>query len=135
MHDKTSVVEMPVGALRLLEQWTEAFNQSDVDKIVSLYAKDAVFFGSGTDSIVDQMDGIEEYFRSALLGNKPCTTEMLSYRVRLASDDVVLVVAVDRNTGLKNGSLVGNIGRVTFVMAKQDSEWKIIHFHRSRMPK
>ena len=35
-------------ALQVVERWATAFNESNVDAIVSLYAPDALFFGTGS---------------------------------------------------------------------------------------
>jgi hypothetical protein len=34
-----------------------------------------------------------------------------------------------------NGKGGTRAGRVTFVIAKQGPDWKIVHFHRSAMPR
>jgi uncharacterized protein (TIGR02246 family) len=120
-------------ALALLEQWTTAFKKSDVNRIVSLHAHDAVFVGSGSTSIVNSHEGIRSYFE-AVLKHAPCSSELSNWTIRQISPDAVVVVGLDRNTVLRDGASVGNDGRVTFVIAKRGVDWKIVHFHRSRMP-
>ena len=39
-------------ALQVLEKWTKAFSDSDVDGIVRLYAPDTTFLGTGSKTVV-----------------------------------------------------------------------------------
>ena len=39
-------------ALQVLEKWTKAFSDSDVDGIVKLYAADTLFMGTGSKTLV-----------------------------------------------------------------------------------
>ena len=39
-------------ALQVVEKWAAAFNASDVDAIVALYAPDAMFLGTGSRTVV-----------------------------------------------------------------------------------
>ncbi len=38
-------------ALQVVEKWAAAFNASDVDAIVALYAPDAMFLGTGSRTV------------------------------------------------------------------------------------
>ena len=51
------------------------------------------------------------------------------------SDTAVVVTGLDTVTGVREGTPYSANGRVTFVVAKRGSEWQIVHFHRSAMPK
>ena len=52
----------------------------------------------------------------------------------LLSDTAVVIAGLDTMTGVRDGQTLRNGGRVTFVVAKRDSDWQIVHFHRSAMP-
>jgi hypothetical protein len=54
-----------------LDKWTKAFTESDVDGIVNLYAPDALFFGTGSKTLVAKPEDIRKYFEQALLSNRP----------------------------------------------------------------
>jgi hypothetical protein len=47
----------------------------------------------------------------------------------------VLVAGLNDSMGVLDGKPFTNPGRVTFVIAKRGTEWKIVHFHRSAMPR
>jgi hypothetical protein len=51
------------------------------------------------------------------------------------SDTVVVVTGLDTVTGTRDGKTYSANGRVTFVIAKRNVGWQIVHFHRSAMPK
>jgi uncharacterized protein (TIGR02246 family) len=121
-------------ALQVLDKWTKAFNASDVDGIVALYAPDALFIGTGSKSLVTQPDGVRSYFEAALTREKPRGATLLSYETMPLSDTEIIVTGLDNVTGVKDGTAYSRPGRVTFVLAKRGADWKIVHFHRSAMP-
>jgi uncharacterized protein (TIGR02246 family) len=123
------------AALQVVERWATAFSESNVDAIVSLYAPDASFFGTGSKALVSTPDQIRSYFEVALQRDKPRGAELREPSVRVASDDVVIVTGLDRVSGTKDGSIYHAEGRVTFVIERRGANWQIVHFHRSAMPR
>lgn len=117
----------------VIERWAKAFGESNIDAIVALYAPDATFFGTGSQTLVTSPEGIRTYF-DGLNRDKPRGAELLDHSVQVISDDVVVVTGRDRVSGNKNGSVYHAEGRVTFVLRKQASGWQIVHFHRSALP-
>ena len=122
-------------ALAVLDKWGAAFAASDVDAIVSLYAPDALFMGTGSTSVVTDTRDIRKYFEGTLLTDKPRGAPIRSTTVMVLADDAVLVVALNDSTRVKDGATIASPGRVTFVIAKRGDGWKIVHMHRSAMPK
>ena len=121
-------------ALQVLEKWTKAFSESDVDGIVKLYASDTTFMGTGSKTVVVNADEIRKYFEQALLNNRPRGATLNSYSTTVLSDAAVLFTGLDTVTGVRDGKPFSANGRVTFVVAKRGAEWQIVHFHRSAMP-
>ncbi len=124
----------PKEALQVLEKWTKAFTDSDVDGIVKLYAPDALFLGTGSKTVVTKPEGIRAYFEQALLTNRPRGAKVVDQSVLVVSDTVVVVTGLDTVSGVQNGTPTSANGRFTFVLAKRGTDWLIIHFHRSAMP-
>lgn len=122
-------------ALQVLEKWTRAFSDSDVDGIVKLYADDTTFLGTGSKTVVVKSDEIRKYFEQALLNNRPRGAKLDSYSTTVLSDTAVLFTGLDTVTGVRDGTPYSANGRVTFVVAKRGEVWQIVHFHRSAMPK
>jgi uncharacterized protein (TIGR02246 family) len=121
-------------ALQVLDKWTKAFTDSDVDAIVGLYAPDALFVGTGSKAVVTQTEGIRKYFEAALLTNRPRGATLNSYEAMVLSDAAVVVTGLDTVTFVKDGNPMSASGRTTFVVAKRGADWQIVHFHRSAMP-
>jgi uncharacterized protein (TIGR02246 family) len=122
-------------ALEVLAKWTDAFAASDVDTLVSLYAPGALFMGTGSKTVVTEPDAIRKYFEGAVLTRRPRAAPISSQRVLVLGENAVLIVGLNDSTGVQDGKPFSNPGRVTFVIAKRGAEWKIVHFHRSAMPK
>jgi uncharacterized protein (TIGR02246 family) len=121
-------------ALQVVEKWAAAFRASDVDAIVALYAPDALFLGTGSRTVVSKQEEIRQYFERALLTDRPRGAVLESRAVLALSDGTVVITGLDTTTAVRDGKTISSPGRVTFVVAKRGSEWKIVHFHRSAMP-
>ena len=121
-------------ALQVLDKWTKAFTDSDVDAIVKLYSSDALFLGTGSKSLVTRPEDIRKYFEQALLNNRPRGATLGEHSAMVLTDSVVVVTGMDTVTGNRDGKTFSANGRVTFVVARRDGGWQIVHFHRSAMP-
>ena len=130
----TAVAGPKEETLQVLEKWTKAFTDSDVDRIVKLYAPDALFLGTGSKTVVTKPEEIRKYFEQALLSNRPRGAKVGDHSVAVLSETVVVVTGLDTVSGVRDGTPYGANGRVTFVVAKRGSDWQIVHFHRSAMP-
>lgn len=130
----TAVAGPKEDALQVLENWTKAFSDSDVDGIVKLYAAETLFMGTGSKTLVTKSSEIRAYFEQALLNNRPRGATLGEHAVVVLSDTTVMVTGLDTVTGVRDGKPYSNNGRVTFVVAKRGSVWQIVHFHRSAMP-
>jgi uncharacterized protein (TIGR02246 family) len=120
-------------ALQIVEKWSKAFNNSDVDGITNLYAPDALFLGTGSKTVVTKPQGVHEYFEQ-LRTDMPRGATLNEYEMMPLSDNAVLITGLDTVTRVRDGKTVSARGRVTFIVAKRGADWKIIHFHRSAMP-
>ena len=121
-------------AFEVIERWAKAFTEADVDTIVSLYASDAVFMGTGSKTIVTQPEDIKKYFQAALLGNRRFVATFVDSRVTPVSETAFVATVLDKLAVTADGKTQDVFGRVTFVVAKRESGWKIVSFHRSAMP-
>ena len=98
-------------------------------------APDALFIGTGSKTVVTDPAAIRTYFEGALLTRKPRAAPISSLEILVLSDTAVVIAGLNTSTGVLDGNTFSNPGRVTFVIAKRGPEWKIVHFHRSAMPK
>jgi uncharacterized protein (TIGR02246 family) len=120
-------------ALQVLAKWIQAFNASDIDGIVSLYAPDALFIGTGSTEIGTNPEYFRRYFQS-LKRDMPRGAKLESYSALELSTTVVLISGIDSVSGSKDGVIFHRPGRTSFVFAKRGDVWQIVQFHRSAMP-
>jgi uncharacterized protein (TIGR02246 family) len=130
----TAIAGPREDALEVVEKWTRAFTESDVDDIVRLYAPDALFFGTGSQTLVTKPEEIRKYFEQALLSNRPRGATVGDHSVMVLSDTAVVITGLDTVTGTRDGKTLSANGRATFVIAKREGGWQIVHFHRSAKP-
>jgi uncharacterized protein (TIGR02246 family) len=121
-------------AFQVVERWAKAFTEADVETIASLYAPDAVFIGTDSKAISAQPEDIKKYFQGVLLGSRRFVATLVESNITTASDAAFVVTALDKLAITADGKTQDALGRVTFVVAKRESGWKIVAFHRSRMP-
>ena len=121
-------------ALQVVEKWSRAFAEADVDGITSLYSSNALFFGTLDKTLTTQTSDIRKYFERALLTGRPRTAVLREHSVAVISDAVVVIAGLDTVTGTRDGQTVSAHGRISFVIEKQPIGWKIVHFHRSPIP-
>jgi uncharacterized protein (TIGR02246 family) len=120
-------------AFQVLEQWTQAFRASDVDGIVHLHAADALFFGTGSQTLVANTEGIRTYFEQ-LKRNRPRDAVIGDYSCMVLSETAVLFTGLDTVSRTQGKKTLSSNGRFTFVVVKRDEGWQIVHFHRSAQP-
>lgn len=120
-------------ALQVLANWIQAFNDSDIEGIVSLYAPDALFIGTGSKEVGTTPDYFRKYFQS-LKRDMPRGAKLESYSTMALSNTVVLVSGMDTVSGTKDGATFYRPGRTSFVLAKREEKWQIVQFHRSALP-
>lgn len=121
-------------AVQVVERWAKAFTDAEVDVIAGLYAPNATFFGTLDKTLTTQTADIRKYFERALLTGRPRTATLREHSVTVLSDTVVIVAGLDTVTATRDGQTVSAPGRVTFVIERQSTGWKIVHFHRSPVP-
>ena len=121
-------------AYQVVEKWSKAFGDSDAEAIAKLYASDALMIGTVGKVVLSTPDQIYKYFDLNLNNNKPRTAKLNISEALVVDDNTVIITGFDTVTGVKDGQPIVGMGRVTFVLAKRSSDWKIIHLHRSPLP-
>jgi uncharacterized protein (TIGR02246 family) len=121
-------------AYQVVEKWSKAFTDADVDGIAKLYAPDALMIGTFGKTVLTKPEQIRKYFDGALNSDRPRTASLNSSEVLVVDDNTVVIAGFDTITGVKDGQPTRGLGRVTFVLAKRGSDWVIVHLHRSPLP-
>ena len=121
-------------AYQVVEKWSKAFTDADVDGIAKLYAPDALMIGTFGKAVLTKPEQIRKYFDVALNTDKPRTAKLNSSEALVVDDNTIVIAGFDTITGVKDGQPTIGMGRVTFVVAKRGSDWMIAHLHRSPLP-
>jgi len=112
----------------LEDQWTTAFIATDANKIVSLYAPEAVTMSSDKPTHIG-IQAIREYIESLvsdttlLFNTYKCTNDVVEVS---ASGDLAYVRGHDEITMKTLDGHVKNEGRWIDIWKKLDGQWKII---------
>ena len=120
-------------AASAIQDWASAFNSCDAEKASTLYAPDAVLWGTVAPVIISTPAGIRQYFERVCSSNpKP--------RVVLGEQ----LLRVYGETAVNSGSYTFTVfpagqplqfpARYSFTYRKKDGRWLIIDHHSSALP-
>ena len=114
-------------------KWAEVFIDDNPDKILALYAKDGVLWGTLSPKRRDDPEALRDYFVkafAALPGHKVSFGDQL---IRVYGNTAV-------NTGyytfsfVKDGEAKSLAARYSFTYVKKGKKWLIVDHHSSAMP-
>jgi uncharacterized protein (TIGR02246 family) len=115
-------------ASAVVDLWSATYSTNDADKLVSLYAPDAVLLGTVSPVMSEGTAAIQKYF-SALKGsgNKNAVRER---RVIVLDDNAVVVTGFyDFSNAQRMPAL--RPSRFTMLVTRKGGEWRIAHHHSS----
>ena len=121
MSSSTDIIE-------LFDEWNQALQTKDPDKVVSLYADDAVLLPTLSNEVRHNHHEIKDYFIHFLAKNPQGSIDESNIRI---FDDLAV------NSGIysfKFGDGTIAKARFTFVYLFKDQIWKIIEHHSSLLP-
>ena len=127
MIEPVSAVAGPKeDAFQVIEQFKVAFDASDVQGIVKLFARDAAFLGTISPKLVTTTEEIDAYFQ----GIKTDTPRKITI-----GDYSTLIHSIPPSSlPALTYSRERTPARFTFVITKGDQGWRISHFHSSLRP-
>ena len=120
-------------AFLVVEQFKKAFDASDVEGVVKLFASDAVFLGTVSPILATRTDQIDKYFQG-LRRCVACSIIIEEYSTIVVSENAVLFAGMDTFSQTKDGNVVKTPARFTMLITKTDQGWRISHFHSSARP-
>ena len=110
-----------------------SFSAANADGILELFAQDALFWGTGSKTLVTSPEGIRQYFSglNKRAAGVVVATSLGTSSIVLSDTEVLISgiwqvrrVAEDKLTPL----------RVSLVVGKRGDRWEILQFHNSRVP-
>ena len=120
-------------AFLIVEQFQKAFDASDVQGVVNLFAPDAVFLGTVSPKLSTKTDEIAAYFQ-AIKNDTPRKVVFGEYSTIVLSDTAVVFTGFDQFSSTKEGKTIDVPARFTMLVTKGDQGWRIRHFHSSVRP-
>jgi ketosteroid isomerase-like protein len=111
----------------IIEKWSASFNKLDADALASLYSKNAFFFGSNP-SLYRGNEGVAVYFNALPRWSSP-TVQFTD--VRTAQVGVDLINFAGTASFFVNEGEPPLSVKITWVIAREDGDWKIVSHHVS----
>jgi len=112
--------------------WVEAYNSRDPQKILALYAPEAVFWGTSSPTLRDTPALIGEYFKNS--PSQPnARVELGEFKVRVWGDTAASTGSYTF-TDMRDGQTVRRPARFSFVYRLQNGRWMIVDHHSSSVP-
>jgi ketosteroid isomerase-like protein len=111
----------------IMAKWAAAFSRLDADALSSLYSKNALFFGSNP-KLYRGREGLAAYF-GALPRWRSCVVQFTDVVTEQANRDLINVAGTASFVA-DEGALNLSV-KITWVVAREDGDWKIISHHVS----
>lgn len=113
------------------EAWVAAFNSRNPARITSVYATDAVFWGTTSKTIRLTPADIAEYFKDA--GKRPGARVTLGEQHVRVSGDVGLNSGVYTFSDVRDGQPTSRPARFSMAFQKREGKWVLIDHHSSEV--
>src|SRR4051794_9094596 len=113
---------------KMQSRWAEAFARADVAALASLYAEDALFFGS-TPELYRQSSGVRRYFETLPRGyERAAFGETHTVEIK---PDLIVSAGFVTFTGERDGDRFWLPYRTSWTLVRDSGEWKIASHHAS----
>jgi uncharacterized protein (TIGR02246 family) len=123
-------------ALTAYGRFFAAFTAGNHGEVAGLFAPDALFYGTGSPTVVTTPEGVRAYFTRALSSATHIRATLLESTALVLSDSVVAISGKWQSERTLDGkTVVRGPARNTVVMQKRGDRWLIVQFHNSPTPK
>ena len=129
----SAVADPKEDALQVVDQFKKAFDASDVQGIVKLFAPDAIFLGTVSPKLATKTEDIDAYFQG-IKTDTPRKVVFGDYATLVLSDTAVVFAGMDQFSSTRDGKSIELPARFTLVVMKGNQGWRISHFHSSVRP-
>jgi uncharacterized protein (TIGR02246 family) len=111
--------------------WTDRFSAHDLEGLLALYDRDAVFWGTSSPTLRDTPAQIRDYFKG--VPTSTMTVAVTDSRVRVMGD-VAVNTGFYTFTAMRNGQPDPRPARFSFTYRLRDGKWLIVDHHSSSLP-
>lgn len=115
-------------ASALVDLWSTTYSANDRNRLAALYATDAILLGTTDPVVTKGRDAIREYFAVLDAGGR--RNVIVEKNAIVLGDDAVVVTGF-YNFSRKEQGFEPRPSRFTFVVAKRNGKWMIVHHHSS----
>ena len=122
-------------------KWYSTLCSSNTEELVSLYSSKITFLPTSSKMVIKELKEVKNYFIGVNERYKEFKTNkcaLLKPEIILIDNNTVVVTGIDEFEGVIDNESQDSFnikGRQSFIFTKENNEWKIIHHHRSRLPK
>ena len=115
------------------QAWADGMSSHDIERVLALYDREAVLWGTRSPKLRDDPQAVREYFQ--LLKTVPA-----SYKAVLGEERIRIYGDMAINTGtytfseLHDGKEVLRPARFSFVYVNRGGHWLIVDHHSSAVP-
>jgi ketosteroid isomerase-like protein len=111
----------------IIEKWSASFDKLDADALASLYSKNAFFFGSNP-SLYCGHEGVAAYFNALPRWSSP-TVQFTDVRTAPVGADLINFAGTASFVVSESAPPLSV--KITWVVAREDGDWKIVSHHVS----
>ena len=124
-------------ALAAYRKFFEFFTTDNHDQMVTLFAPDALFYGTRSTDLATTNDGIRKYFVEALTGKRGTVKASSIEQTALVLSDSVVAISGkwQSERTLEGRTVTAGPSRITVVLQEQGDRWLIVQFHNSPTPR
>jgi uncharacterized protein (TIGR02246 family) len=115
-------------AAGMIRRWSERFERLDAEALSSLYSRNAFFFGSNP-NLYRGRDGVVAYFKGLPRWTSQ-RAEFSEVRAAQVSPELINMAAV-ASFFLDGGEAPALVVKITWVVVREDGDWKIASHHVS----
>ena len=121
-----------------MERWAATYaSATNASAMVALYAKDAVFWGTGSRQPFVGSDSFAPYFATQI-DNYPMRSKVVFHdpviRIYGGGNFATSTGTYEFNVKTKDGQAVRQVLRFSFAYVKDGGQWLIVQQHSSQMP-
>ncbi len=114
------------------QAWVDGFNSRDPERVLVLYAVDAVFWGTGSQILRDTPALIRAYF-SVMPQRPDQRVTITEQRVRVFGD-LAINTGAYTFSNVVEGRTTTSPARFSFVYQRRNGRWMIVDHHSSSVP-
>jgi uncharacterized protein (TIGR02246 family) len=117
----------------VFDRFLAAFTESDYPAMLALFAPDALFWGTGSQTLVTTPEGVASYFAAMQTrASGDFVASRVSSETRILSADAALLSGIWQVQGRQADSATPL--RVSLVVSRREQGWQIVQFHNSTVP-